>query len=212
MFQKALSLKPNNYRDYSNLGAVLLYEGKDEEATRDLEKSIAIRPSYYAYENLGAAYLRLRKFDQAARNTQEALKLDDSDYQTWGNLGDAYYYGGNKSSGMDSYKKAISMAEQRLKVNPRDTDVLSDLARYWAMLGDHSKALDYLDRSLVGKNDKELLFAAALVYNQLRETGPALEWLSKALAAGYSKSVVSGTPDFDNLHDNPRYQALMEQK
>jgi tetratricopeptide (TPR) repeat protein len=212
MFQKALSLKPNNYRDYSNLGAVLLYEGKDEEATRDLEKSIAIRPSYYAYENLGAAYLRLRKFDQAARNTQEALKLDDSDYQTWGNLGDAYYYGGNKSSGMDSYKKAISMAEQRLKVNPRDTDVLSDLARYWAMLGDHSKALDYLDRSLVGKNDKELLFAAALVYNQLRETGPALEWLSKAVAAGYSKSVVSGTPDFDNLHDNPRYQALMEQK
>ena len=98
MFEKALSLKPNNYRDYSNLGAVLLYEGKDEEATRDLERSIAIRPSYYAYENLGAAYLRLRKFDQAARNTQEALKLDDSDYQTWGNLGDAYYYGGNKSS------------------------------------------------------------------------------------------------------------------
>jgi tetratricopeptide (TPR) repeat protein len=104
------------------------------------------------------------------------------------------------------------MAEQRLKVNPRDTNVLSDLARYWAMLGDRSKALDYLDRSLIGKNDKELLFAAALVYNQLRETGPALEWLSKALAAGYSKSVVSGTPDFDNLHDNPRYQALMQQK
>ena len=190
MFQKALSLKPNNYRDYSNLGAVLLYEGKDEEATRDLERSIAIRPSYYAYENLGAAYLRLRKFDQAARNTQEALKLDDSDYQTWGNLADAYYYGGNKSSGMDSYKKAVSMAEQRLKVNPRDTDVLSDLARYWAMLGDRGKALDYLDRSLVGKNDKELLFGAALVYNQLRETGPALEWLSKALACGVLK--VSG--------------------
>jgi serine/threonine-protein kinase len=212
MFEKAISLRPDGYLNYNNLGAVLLYEGKNEEATRALEKSIGIRPSYMAYENLGAAYLGLRKFDQAARNTQEALKLDDSDYQTWGNLGDAYYYGGNKSSAMDTYKKAISMAEQRLKVNPRDTDVLSDLARYWAMLGDRSKALDYLDRSLVGKNDKELLFGAALVYNQLRETGPALEWLSKALAAGYSKSVVSATPDFDNLHDNPRYQALMQQK
>jgi tetratricopeptide (TPR) repeat protein len=212
MFQKAVSLRPNNYRDYSNLGAVLLYEGKDEEATRDLEKSIATRPSYYAYENLGAAYLRLRQFDQAEKNTQQALKLDDSDYQTWGNLGDAYYYGGNKTKASETYQKAISMAEQRLKVNPRDTDVSSDLARYWAMLGNRTKALDYLDRSLIGKNDKELLFAAALVYNQLRETGPALEWLSKALAAGYSKSVVSGTPDFDNLHDNPRYQALIQQK
>ena len=54
------------------------------------------------------------------------------------------------------------------------------------------------------------IFQAALVYNQLHETGTALEWLSKALAAGYSKSVVSKTPNFDNLHDNPRYQALMQ--
>jgi hypothetical protein len=50
------------------------------------------------------------------------------------------------------------------------------------------------------------------VYNQLHETGTSLEWLSKALAAGYSKSVVSKAPDLDNLHDNPRYQSLMQQK
>jgi len=213
IFEKAVSLRPNNYGDYSNLGAVLLYEGKDEEATQALEKSIAIRPSYGAYQNLAEAYLRLRKFDRVARNIQEALKLDDSNYQTWGNLGEAYYYGGNKPAATDSYKKAISMAEQQLKINPRDTNVLIDLATYWAMLDDRTRALDYLDRSLVGnRKDKELLFQAALVYNQLHETGTALEWLGKALAAGYSKSVVGKTPDLDNLHDNPRYQALMQQK
>jgi tetratricopeptide (TPR) repeat protein len=209
MFEKSVALKPDSYRDFSNLGAVLLYEGKDEEATRALEASIAIRPSYMAYENLGAAYFRLRKFDQAARSTEEALKLSDTQYQTWGNLGDAYYFGGNKTNAAQTYKKAISMAEQQLKVNPRDTGVLSDLARYWAMLGDRPKALDYLNRSLIGKNDKELLFAAAMVYNQLRETGPALEWLSKAFAAGYSKSIVGKDVDFDNLHGNPRFEALI---
>ena len=212
MFEKAVSLKPDSFGNYRNLGGTLLYEGRDEEATKALEKSIAIRPSYQAYESLAVAYFRLRKFDQAARTTQEALKLDDSDYQTWGNLGDAYYYGGNKSAAIDSYKKAISMAEQRLKINPRDSDVLSDLAGYWSMLGDRTRALDYLDRSLVGKQDKELLFDAALVYNQLHETGTALEWLSKALAAGYSKSVIGKAAALDNLHDNPRYQALMQQK
>jgi tetratricopeptide (TPR) repeat protein len=210
MFEKALSLKTNNYGDYSNLGGTLLYEGKEEEATQALEKSIAIRPTYFAYQNLGFAYSRLRKFKQAVRATQEALKLNASDYQVWGNLGDFLHYGGNKSAAIDPYKRAISIAEQRLKVNPRDTDVLSDLAGYWAMLGDRRRALDYLDRSLAGKSkDKDLLFHAALVYNQLRETGTALEWLSKALAAGYSKSEVSRAPDLDNLHDNPRYQALM---
>lgn len=212
MFEKAVAIKPDSYRNYVNLGGALLYEGKGEDATRAFEKSIAIRPSYQGYESLAVAYFRLRKFDQAARTTQEALKLDDSDYQTWGNLGDAYYYGGNKQSAIESYKKAISLAAQRLKINPRDTDVLSDLAGYWSMLGDRSRALDYLDRALVGKKDKEVLFDAALVYNQLHETGTALEWLSKALAAGYSKSVVSRAPALDNLHDNPRYQALMQQK
>ncbi len=212
MFEKAVSLRPNNYKDNSNLGAALLYEGKDEEATRAFEKSIAIRPSRSAYDNLGFAYFRLRRFDQAARTTQEALKLDDSDYQTWGNLGDYLYYGGKKSDATEATKKAIFMAEQKLKTNPRDTSVLSDLAAYWAMLGDRVRALDYLNRALVGKNDKELLFQAAVVYNQLRETGTALEWLSKALAAGYSRSVVSKTPELDNLHDNSRYQALMQEK
>jgi serine/threonine protein kinase/tetratricopeptide (TPR) repeat protein len=212
LFEKAVSLKPNNYRDYSNLGAALLYEGRDEEATRAFEKSIAIRPSRSAYVNLAVAYLRLRKFDQAAWTTQQALKLDDSDYQTWGNLGDCYFYGGRQSDAMESYKKAISLAEQKLKINSKDTDVLSDLAGYWSMLGNRAQALEYLDRSLVGNKDKELLFQAALVYNQLHETGTALEWLSKALAAGYSKSVASKTPNLDNLHDNLRYQALMQQK
>lgn len=211
MFEKAASLRRNDYGDYSNLGAVLLYEGKDEDATHALEKSIAIRPSYFAYQNLAVAYLHLHKFDQSASTTQEALKLDASDYEVWGNLGDAYYFGGNRSDAIKTYQKAISMAEQRLKVNPRDTEVLSDVAGYWAMLGDRQRALESLDRSLVGNDkDKELLFRAALVYNQLRETGTALEWLSKALAAGYSKSVVNKTPDLDNLHDNPRYQALMQ--
>jgi len=213
MFEKAVSLKPSNYGDYSNLGATFLYEGKDKEATEALERSITIRPSYFAYENLGVAYSRLRQFDQAARATREALRLDESDYQVWGNLGDFLYYGGNRSAAIEAYKKATSMAEQRLKVDPREGDVLSDLARYWAIFGDRTRSLSYLDRSLAGKEkDKDLLFQAAVVYNQLRETGPALEWLSKALAAGYSKSVVSKTPDLDNLHTNPRYQALMQQK
>jgi len=213
MFEKAVSLRANNYGDYKNLGADLIYEGKDEEAIRALENSIAIRPSYGAYQNLGVAESRVRKFDQAAQATQLALKLDDSDYQVWGNLGDFLFYGGDLARATEAYKKAISMAEQQLKVNPRDNGVLSDLADYYAMLSDRKRALDYLDRSLAGKEkDKDLLFRAALVYNQLHETGTALEWLRKALAAGFSKSVVSKTPDLNNLHDNPQYQSLMQEK
>jgi serine/threonine-protein kinase len=191
----------------------LLYAGKDQEAALAFEKSIAIRPNRDAYNNVAVALFRLRRFQDSVSNFKEALKLDDNDYQTWGNMADSSYYGGDTTSAANFYRKAITMAEQQLKVNPRDPGVLADLASYHSMLGDRDQALSYLDRSLaLGQNDKELLLNAAVVYNQLHETGPALEWLGKALAAGYSRSVVATGAPFDNLHDNPQYQALMRNK
>jgi tetratricopeptide (TPR) repeat protein len=212
-FQHSTTLDPDSYVAFDNLGAAFLYAGKDAEATQAFEKSIALRPTRDAYSNIAVAQFHLHRFQESVQNFKQALKLDDSNYQTWGNLGDASYYGGDTASATESYRKAIALAEQQLKVNPRDAGVLGDLASYYSMLGDRTQALSYLDRSLqLGPGDKELLLNAAVVYNQLRETGTALEWLSKALAAGYSRSVVATGAPFDNLHDNPRYQALMQQK
>jgi serine/threonine-protein kinase len=213
MYRRAAELDPESYTAFLGLGGALLYQGKADEAVQALSKSIAIRPSVLAYNNVAIAQFQLHRFQDSVRSYREALKLDASDYQTWGNLGDSQYYGGDTAAATESYRKAISMAEQQLKVNPRDPSVLGDLASYNAMLGHKEQALTYLDRSLeLGHGDKELLLNAAVVYNQLRETGPALEWLGKALAAGYSRSVIATGAPFDNLHDNPRYQALMQQK
>jgi eukaryotic-like serine/threonine-protein kinase len=213
MFRRSTELDPDSYVALNNLGAAFLYAGKDDEAAQAFEKSIAIRPTRDAYNNVAVAQFHLHRFKNSVLNFKEALKLDDSDYQTWGNMGDACYYSGDTPAAMESYRKAIPLAEQRLKVNPRDAGVLGDLASYYSMLGDRKQALSYLDRSLqLGPGDKDLLLNAAVVYNQLRETGTALEWLSKALAAGYSRSVVATGAPFDNLHENPRYQALMQQK
>ena len=213
MFEKAISLTPDSYPNYKNLGGVLLYEGKYEEATHAIEKSIAIRPSSDAYVIAADALFYLRRFQEATQNNLAALKLDNGNYQTWGNLGDSYYYGGNRSDAAGAYKKAISLAEPQLKLNPSDAGLQADLANYYSMLGERQQALSHVDRALqLGHGDKELLFIAAGVYNQLHETGPALEFLGKALAAGYSRSVVGATASFDSLHDNPRYQALMQQK
>jgi tetratricopeptide (TPR) repeat protein/TolB-like protein len=213
MFRRSTELDPDSYVALNSLGAAFLYAGKDDEAAQAFEKSIALRPTRDAYNNVAVAQFHLHRFKNSVLNFKEALKLDDSDYQTWGNMGDACYYGGDTPAAMESYRKAIPLAEQRLKVNPRDAGVLGDLASYYSMLGDRKQALSYLDRSLqLGPGDKDLLLNAAVVYNQLRETGTALEWLSKALAAGYSRSVVATGAPFDNLHENPRYQALMQQK
>jgi serine/threonine-protein kinase len=211
--QRATELDAESYVAFNDLGAALLYSGNDRDAASAFEKSLAVRPSRSAYNNIAVAQFHLRRFQDSVKNYKEALKIDDNDYQTWGNMADSCYYGADTAAATNAYNKAITMAEQQLKVNPNDAGVLADLASYHAMLGHRDEALKYLDRALaLGHGDKELLLTAAVVYNQLRETGTALEWLSKAVAAGYSRSVIATGAPFDNLHDNPQYQALMQQK
>ena len=211
MSRRATELDPDSYIAFNSLGAALLYQGKNDEATQAFARSIAIRPSFAAYSNIAVAQFALRKYQDATTNFKEALKLDDTNYQIWSALGDSLYYGGDHSGAMDMYRKAITLAEAQLKVNPRDAGILGDLASYYSMLGDRPQALQYLDKSLqLGHGDKELLFNAAVVYNQLHETGPALEFLGKALGAGYSRSRIATAAPFDNLHDNPQYQALLQ--
>ncbi|HUI42366.1 MAG TPA: protein kinase [Terriglobia bacterium] len=210
MFQQAVALAPDSYRAYVDLGAVELLLNRQADAVQASQRSIAIRPTAQAYSNLATAYFELVQYDKAAQNYQEAVKLSPSQREPWGNLADAYYYGGHLSEARNAYRQAVTLGEEDLKVNPNDSALLGDLAGYYSMLGERKRALNALDRSLnAGKLDKDLMFNAVLVHNQFGETDVALEWLAKALAAGYSPSVVSQAPALKNLHADPRYQRLL---
>jgi serine/threonine-protein kinase len=213
MFQKVAELTPDSFRGYANMGAAYLADGKYAEAIPPLKKSLEVRRTTAGYSNLGTAYFHLRKYSEAASAYTEATHIDGSDYKVSGNLGEAQYFAGNRTEADKAYRRGIQLAEETLKINPRDPEVLSYLANYHVMLEERAPALKYLDQALAyGKSDKEILFSAALVYNRLGETGTALEWLSKALQAGYSLTTVRESPDLDNLHSNPRYQALVQGK
>jgi serine/threonine-protein kinase len=213
MFQKVAELTPDSFRGYANVGAAYLADGRYAEAIEPLKKSLQVRATPGTYTNLGTAYFHLRRFAEAAGTYADAARLDDRDYHIWGNLAIAQHFAGNREESDKAYRKGIALAEDGLKVNPHDPEVLRNLADFHAWLGDRAIALKYLDQALAyGKSDKEILFGAALVYNRMGETGTALEWLSKALQAGYSLTTVRESPDLDNLHSNPRYQALVQGK
>jgi tetratricopeptide (TPR) repeat protein len=212
IYQQAIRLAPENSQLYYNLGGTYLFLGRDNDAISALQQSIKIRPTANAYSNLGTALFRVRRFADAASNYREAVKLEDHTYQLWGNLGDAYFFNGQRQEGLKSYEKELELALDRLKVNPHDAVLLGDVATCYAQLSNREQALQTLDQSLqFGHGDKDLLFNAAVVYNELGDTGVALEWLQKAISAGYSRSVVRAAPIFDNLHDNIRFQQMLQE-
>ena len=211
MFRKAVAVAPEDFRGYGNLGSALTLQGRYREAIASLERSVSLQATAEGYSNLATAYFGLRQFEDAARNYERALTLDNRNYVVWGNLGDACYWApGHKAKAEGAYRKAISLAQEQVSINPRDPYLLVYLAGYHAMLKERKPALDYLQRALhVGPGKPEVLFNAALVHNQLGDTEESLTWLGQALAAGYPASVVRDTPNFNNLAANPRFKDLM---
>jgi serine/threonine-protein kinase len=210
-FKKVVDLAPSNYRGYSNLGAMYIAQGQYMESLAPLQKSIDIRPNLEAFNNLGNAYYELRRFSDAANAFKEGLNLDDSDWLLWGNLGDSLFWSGiQRSKATAAYKNAIVRAEKRLKVNPKDATLLAFLADYDAMIGNGKKAAQEIERALaLAPMDGEVRLRAAIAYNQFGDAERCLASLGQAVALGYSTQVIRDTPDFDHLHDNPRFRALI---
>ncbi len=210
VFEQAIRLAPESYMNYSNLGAAYLFLGNEEGAIAALEKSLKLRPTAGAYANLGTAYYQSRHFAEAANNYRQAIRFSERDPEMWGNLASALLYGGQRALAMDAFKKQLELLNEQLKVNPQDADRQGDVASCYAILGDKENAVAHLSRSIeLGHSNKDVLFYAAVVYNDLGETGVALEWLQKALTAGYSASIVRDSPSFDNLRNNTQFQQLL---
>ncbi len=211
MFQKQIELTPESDSGYLNLGATFLYQGKYAEAIPPLERALAIRPSGLTYSNLGTTYFYQHRFRDSAVAYEKAVQLDDKDYITWGNLGEACYFDGEREKSVQAFQKGITLASQALGINPKDTEVLKHLAYYHAMTNDRVRAVAYLNDELnLSGLDGDALFGAAIIFNHLGETGTSLEWLRKALRAGFSPQQVLQEPGLDNLHDNPRFQELLK--
>lgn len=212
MFSKVISLAPDSFRGYYNLAAVNVALGQYAEAIANLNHSISIRPSSTAYANLGMAYFCLRRFDEAAQSFEQAVKLNDKFYEGWWDLGDAYSFVPAKSGqAKGAYEKCVSLANDAVNVDARDPLAFSTRGICKAMLGDRAAAFADLQRAdAIAPGDPEVSFDTAVVYNHFGDTDHALQWLGKAVNAGYSPSIARDYPFFDKMRADPRFQKIFQ--
>ncbi len=212
MFSQVVALAPDNQSGYLNQGAVYYSTGRYQEAVRLFEESVAINPTADGYSNIGTCYYLLRKFDESARAYEDSLRLTPRDYSLWGNLADAYYQiPRQRGEATADYKKALTMAQQRLSVNSSDATVLADIAAYYSMLADRDNSMRFLRRAIAaGPEDATLKFRAAEIYEQLGNKKAAILWLEKAVAGGYPKSIIRSTPFLDSLRSDQIFQRLLD--
>ena len=211
-FKKVISLTPDNYRGYSNVGGMYYFLKRWSDAREMFELSYNIRPSYQTASNLGTLNYVEGRFPEAATWYERARASNANDHFVTGNLASAYYWspdGRGKST--ELFRQAIGLARQQLSVNPDDPDIMASLGGYYAMIGARDSARLCTERSLrLNRNDASILFRAGTTYEAIGDRERALQWIGKALDAGYSVSEISSQPELRELYADARYTALIK--
>ncbi len=212
-FQTAVDLAPDDPGPYFNLGGAYLALGRYDDAIDVLKKGLSIKSSAMGWTNLGASYMYLGKWQEAADAMKRATKLRPHTDTVWRNLGDAYdQIPSRLADAREAYQKALETANEELKVDPKDPNVLSYVALYQAHLGQAGAAEDYIQRALqVAPKDSDVLFTAAIVYELNGHRDLALKAVADAVKAGYSVEEIDKEPELRALHNDPRYKVWLGQ-
>ena len=124
----------------------------------------------------------------------------------------AVYQGipGKQARAEELFREAVQIAEEKLRVNPRDSDVLSQLAVYHADLGNRAEALARLKAAIAAASSQsDVCFRAAQVHERTDNRNEALKWLGKALESGYPLESIERSPDMKELRSDLRYAELL---
>jgi tetratricopeptide (TPR) repeat protein len=208
---------PAFYKGYSSLAGVLILRGEYPRAIQLLRQSIALRPTKIAFDNLGTAYFNSGRFAEAVDAYNQSFQFGFASYESWLNLGDAYYWLRNrKDNAAQAYVQAVRLGREerqkrRQSGHTEDVMILANLATVFPKLGQPDSARVYLRGALAADSTNPVVrYCAALTQWQLNDQSHAMTSLEAAVHGGYPVVWLRDSPVFSEWRELPAFRALVD--
>jgi tetratricopeptide (TPR) repeat protein/TolB-like protein/predicted Ser/Thr protein kinase len=211
MFERVVELAPDNHRGYSNLGAVYFQLERWSDAEKMYKKSLALRESGAAYSNLGTLYFFQGRYGEAARMFEHAAAASPKEEYVLGNLADSYRWTpGEADKAPGAYSKAIGLAEEQLRLDPRSSETLAHLALYRAKSGEKAGAVRTIEQAMaITPGNANLMYIAAVVYHLAGYQKRSLALLKDAVSAGYPLNEIRADPELQDLRNDSMFKSIV---
>ena len=149
---KITVIHPKEAKSHALNGDVLLASNRPKDAAKSYEKTLTIKDNVYpVWEGLMEAYTETKDNQNLLRVATEALDL-------FPNKASAYMYYGRANTFTKNHDEAIDLLNEGLLVSGKDvyhkSNILAELARAYAAMGDMETAEKHIVNSLTISEDK----------------------------------------------------------
>ncbi len=130
LWADTVSKNPTSHRARNNLGRVLTEQGKREQAARQFDAAIEIKPDYAEpHNNLGTLHARAGRFDEAQAHFATAIDLNPRYAQAYNNFGVALLSQGLAYQAASRLSQAVRLAPGYANAHANLSTALSRLGR-----------------------------------------------------------------------------------
>ncbi len=131
LWRTTLNRNPDAWMAHTNLGGVLLGQGKPREAIPHFRQSTQLKPDYAkAHANWCIALGMLGNYDQALEQCREALRLEPESVEARSNLANVLAAMGRLTEAVEHYRVALEIQPDDAKVYYNLSNALHRLGRY----------------------------------------------------------------------------------
>jgi TolB-like protein/Tfp pilus assembly protein PilF len=208
---RAVELAPELAEAHVARAVALSLNKQHEAAERAFQTALALRPGLFeAHYHYARHHRTLGRFDDSARWFESAAALRPEDYAVPALLASVYVGLRRPEEAQAAQRRALKLAEQRLKRVPDDERALYLGAGCLSSLGDPSRAREWAKRAVAMEpDDSAVLYNVACVYALLGLKDSAIDCLERALANGFGHwEWIAHDSDLDALRAHPRFTAL----
>jgi tetratricopeptide (TPR) repeat protein len=210
-FHAAAVLAPGSSLPVNNLGALHLKLGNVREAEEYFRRSLTLKPNDLAYSNLAEALRAEGKHAEAIRYSREAVKLNPSNDLNWLGLADGYdSIRGQEKRARQTYLKAASEVERRLRTETRDGSSLMRLALYRRKSRSREDQLSLVKQAeQYGASDLDSQLVKVRVLELAGRRTEALSTLDNCFKRGTTMFEVASITDLTALRKDPAYARIV---
>jgi len=213
-FKKDLALDPADAFIHFSIGDC--YFGLDDyvKAEQWFRKSLDLQPDLvFAHRDLSRMFLAEGKYQKASQSAQKILSADPNEFTGLIASGNAELYSGNYDRAKQYFGKAMA-------INPTRGDLLIRMGYVLWKTSQRDEAQKMFSQGLKiaqeaieqGSEFFSIPYHVAAIHAIQGNKEEALEWMKKAVKAGFREFRVSQRdPILENLHQDDRFKQIMVQ-